>query len=60
MGKPSTTEANLSFRVDKDLREKFSAACLAKDITPSQSLRQHMREVVDKYERSKKKGTANV
>jgi antitoxin component of RelBE/YafQ-DinJ toxin-antitoxin module len=48
MSKLNENEANLNFRVEKELRDQFAAACAARDITPSQELRWHMRDVIEK------------
>jgi hypothetical protein len=38
-----------NFRVPQSLRDDFNAACEAADTTAAQSIRKHMREVVDEY-----------
>jgi antitoxin component of RelBE/YafQ-DinJ toxin-antitoxin module len=44
-------EAKIMFRIDEDLKREFEQMTTEMDITPSQLLRRHVRELVAEYQK---------
>lgn len=51
-------DAGMRIRVEQELRDAFVAACQKLDVPAAQVLRQHMKAVVEKVEKTQTKSKA--